>query len=352
MSTTQNIIDALKNQGIKVDSAQLELINRLSKITLNKRMFSVINKLSGNKNLGIYVWGDVGRGKTLIVNEYLKQLKQNSLKTYHYIDFMNTVHNELNNFSGLSNPLRHVLKSLIKECSLIFIDEFQVEDVADAMIISNLLKEILDSGVKVILTSNAHPNDLYKDGLQRQKFIKSMHACVEKLDIFKLDGGIDYRTRNIIELDNDKKNSYTDNHITRFLKNNFAFSDDHSSEVQINNRKFKCKISSNNFLWIDFMSFFKEPTNSKDYKEISNRYDWIFISNFYECDDDSADIIRRFISFIDILYTRKSKIKFFFNDIDIDSIYTGVKLEFLWVRCASRLSEMQMYEYLTNDNNE
>ena len=78
MSTTQNIIDALKNQGIKVDSAQLELINRLSKITLNKRMFSVINKLSGNKNLGIYVWGDVGRGKTLIVNEYLKQLKQNS----------------------------------------------------------------------------------------------------------------------------------------------------------------------------------------------------------------------------------------------------------------------------------
>ena len=93
MSTTQNIIDALKNQGIKVDSAQLELINRLSKITLNKRMFNVINKLSGNKNLGIYVWGDVGRGKTLIVNEYLKQLKQNSLKTYHYIDFMNTVHN-------------------------------------------------------------------------------------------------------------------------------------------------------------------------------------------------------------------------------------------------------------------
>ena len=83
MSTTQNIIDALKNQGIKVDSAQLELINRLSKITLNKRMFGVINKLSGNKNLGIYVWGDVGRGKTLIVNEYLKQLKQNSLKTYH-----------------------------------------------------------------------------------------------------------------------------------------------------------------------------------------------------------------------------------------------------------------------------
>jgi len=351
MSTTQNIIDALKNQGIKADSAQLELINRLSKINLNKRLVDVINKFSGNENLGIYIWGDVGRGKTLIINEYIKQLKQNSIKAFHYIDFMNFIHDELNNYSGLSNPLKYVSKTLSKKCNLIFIDEFQVEDVADAMIIANLLKEILNSGVKVILTSNAHPNDLYKDGLQRQKFIKSMQECVEKLDIFMLDGGIDYRTRNIIELDKNKKNNYSDKEITKFLKNNFAFSDDQKTEIQINNRKFQCKISTNNFLWIDFMSFFKEATGTKDYKEISIRYDWIFISNFCECDDDSADIIRRFISFVDIVYSSKSKVKFFFNGVHTNTIYKGTKLDFLWVRCVSRLSEMQMFEYLTKDNN-
>ena len=349
MSTTQNIIDALKNQGIKADSAQLELINRLSKINLNKRLVDVINKFSGNENLGIYIWGDVGRGKTLIINEYIKQLKQNSIKALHYIDFMSFIHDELNNYSGLSNPLKYVSKTLTKKCNLIFIDEFQVEDVADAMIIANLLKEILDSGVKVILTSNAHPNDLYKDGLQREKFIKLIKICSKKLEIFMLDGKIDYRLRNIIDTNHIEQYSYSEKDILNLIKDNFILSNEHIKEIIINDRKFTCKLFSNNLLWIGFMTFFKEPNSSQDYKSIFNRLDWIFISNFKSCNDDSADIIRRFISFIDIAYTKKSKVKFFFNDKDIKNIYVGKKLQLLWARCSSRLSEMQNYGYLSDD---
>ena len=99
------------------------------------------------------------------------------------------------------------------------------------------------------------------------------------------------------------------------------------------------------------MVFFKDATGSKDYKELSSKLDWIFISNFNKCDDDSIDIVRRFISFIDIVYTRKVKVKLFFNKIEIKELYMGTKLNILWSRCASRLIEMQSYDYFSKHKN-
>ena len=119
-----------------------------------------------------------------------------------------------------------------------------------------------------------------------------------------------------------------------------------SGEIEINNRRFECKLALNNILWIEFSSFFREPTGSNDYKYISDKFDWIFISNFNYCDDDSIDIIRRFISFIDIAYIQKTKVKFFFNNLDFNNLYQGVKIKILWQRCCSRLSEMQSSKYL------
>jgi predicted ATPase len=101
-------------------------------------------------------------------------------------------------------------------------------------------------------------------------------------------------------------------------------------------------------LWIEYSSFFKEPTGSKDYEYICKKFDWIFISKFQKGDDDSIDIVRRFISFIDISYASRAKIKFFFNELDINEIYSGSKIDLLWSRCTSRLSEMRTYKYLNN----
>jgi cell division protein ZapE len=293
---------------------------------------------------GIYIWGDVGRGKTLITNEYIKQVQDNSIKSFHYIGFMNFIHSELNKNSGLKNPLSKVSKILTKKTSLIFIDEFQVEDVADAMIIGDLLIKIIDSGTKLILTSNAHPDSLYKDGLQRQKFMDSIKFLKKRVDIHELNGDIDYRTRNIIQLNNN--DTYSEKNITSFIANNFGTDHLNSGEIEINNRRFECKLALNNILWIEFSSFFREPTGSSDYKYISDKFDWIFISNFNYCDDDSIDIIRRFISFIDIAYIQKTKVKFFFNNLDFNNLYKGAKIEILWQRCGSRLSEMQSSKYL------
>ena len=351
MSISKNIIDALKNQDIKINSAQLKLIESLTKIKLNKNFSNTIRRLTREENLGIYIWGDVGRGKTFIVNEFIKQLRDKRIKSYHYIDFMTLIHEELKNNSGTKNPLKKISKKITSQYDLIFIDEFQIEDVADAMIITNILEKILDQGLKIIITSNAHPNDLYKDGLQRQKFIKSMQTCTKKLEIFNLRGDIDYRIKNIIDFDNNCKNTYSEKDIIRIIDHNFSSYNHQSYKIVINERKFKCKFVTNNLIWIDFMVFFKDATGPKDYKELSGKLDWIFVSNFKKCDDYSIDVIRRFISFIDIAYTNKVKVKFFFNNIGLDEIYKGTKLDILWKRCQSRLNEMQSYDYFLNDKN-
>ena len=346
MSKVKNIIDTLKNQGANPDLSQINLIEKLCDMNISKK--STFKKIFSKDNLqGVYIWGDVGRGKTLIAKTYLKELKRDDIKSFHYIDFMSYIHDQLNKNSGLKNPLLKVSKTLTKDASIIFIDEFQVEDVADAMIIADLLKLISGHGTKIILTSNAHPYDLYIDGLQRQKFLASLKIFLKNVNIHKLDGKTDYRTRKIIKFDKSDSNKIvSDEEIFKFIVDNFALDHQKSNQISINDREFNCKLVSNNILWIEFSDFFREATGSKDYSYISNKFDWIFISNFKKNDDDSIDIIRRFISFIDITYTNKTKIKFFFNNIAIDSIYTGSKIKNLWVRCKSRLSEMRTQEYL------
>ena len=289
----------------------------------------------------------MGRGKTLITKKYLSFNNQIRIKDFHYIDFMSFVHAELNSNSGSKNPLKLVTKSLFKSYDLLFIDEFQVEDVADAMIVGDLLNKIVDIGMKIILTSNAHPNDLFREGLQRQKFIKSMNIFADKIHIFKLEGDVDYRTKNLIELhENDFKNSYSENEIINIIKNNFGSDFTKIENIEINDRKFKCKLALKNLLWIEFNSFFQQPLGSSDYKFISKKFDWVFINNFDACNDDKIDLVRRFISFIDIAYVEKVKVKFFFNKVKYKDIYSGNRLEILWRRCQSRLIEMQNLEYL------
>ena len=347
MSDTQNIIDKLKNQGLEPNLNQIKLISNLNRINLKKRNIFKIIRLKDDALNGIYIWGDVGRGKTLITKEYLSFNDHLRIKDFHYIDFMNFVHAELNNNSGSKNPLKLITKSLLSTYELLFIDEFQVEDVADAMIVGDLLNKIIDRGMKVILTSNAHPNVLYQNGLQRQKFIKSMNIFADKIKIFKLEGDVDYRTKNLIELNKKKIGiGYSEEEILNVISDNFGLDFIKNENIEINNRKFKCKLALKNLLWIEFNSFFRQPLGSTDYKFISENFDWVFISNFDSCNDEKIDLVRRFISFIDIAYVEKAKVKFFFNKVKEKDLYSGDRLEILWRRCQSRLIEMQTFEYL------
>jgi len=341
----QNILDNLKKQGIEIDNIQSSLLKEMvNTLSISK---SPINQLINNKShkKSFYVWGNVGRGKTLITRSVLDFIDEKKA-IFHYIDFMNNIQNELYSLSGNKDPLEKIARSFSEKYRIIFIDEFQVEDVADAMIIGKLLDRLNRLDVILYLTSNAHPNDLYKNGLQRNKFIEDMRIIVESFNIYELTGEIDYRTRNIVNDDKDKSVvSYTDKEIKTIIEKNFFNKDYNKKKFQINSREFSCKAYSKDFIWLSFTAFFSEPNGPDDYIELSKKMEWIFLSNFKVCSDESADIMRRFISFIDICYRDKTKIKFFFED-SYRRLYTGEKLKILWNRCSSRLSEMQTLDYM------
>ncbi|MFQ3339795.1 MAG: cell division protein ZapE [Gammaproteobacteria bacterium] len=349
MPMLQNIINDLKNQGIEADHAQLNLIKNIVGVQAKKKsvLDSLRRKIAKNS---FYTWGAVGRGKTILSETILKNIGTGKdFISFHYIDFMHMAHLELSKLSGTKDPLNKIAKSLSCDYKMIFIDEFQVEDVADAMIIGNLLNQVIKNGSQLFLTSNAHPDDLYKDGLQRQKFMKSMAGIKDSLNIYELKGLVDYRARNIFKYINNPDNSpYKNEDILELIKSNFKNYELSTNILEINSRKFRCKSRSEDFLWISFNDFFNQSTGSKDFIEISKSFEWVFINDFIECDDNHADIIRRFISFIDIIYRENSKVKFFFGNIDYLNIYTGTKLKILWDRCVSRLTEMQTIEYLDN----
>ena len=345
MSLSKNIIDELKNQGSIPNVYQEHLIRAFDNIQINHDLIDTVVNLFKKRSNGIYIWGEVGRGKTLLINAFLKNLpKKIHFQNFHYIEFMNYIHENLTNLSGKKDPLKEIAKILSKNNRLICIDEFQVEDVADAMIIGNLLNMLLNLNMIIVITSNAHPDNLYIDGLQRQKFMKSINFLKTKIEIFHLKGDIDYRTKKIINIDHKYTEFFKDDDIHKLINNTFGINNI-NNELIIKDRKFVCKNLSNNFLWIEFTSFFKNATSSSDYNYICEKFDWIFISDFISCDDDSIDIVRRFISFIDIAYMKKSKVKFFSANISLSSLYFGKKIDNLWVRCSSRLKEMQNQEY-------
>ena len=339
------IEESLKKRGIKLDSAQSDLMYKMIESIQPEK--DLTNKLENkNSKKGFYIWGDVGIGKTLITKSFINLLTERKA-SFHYMELMQIIHDELSGLSGKKNPLSIVARSLSKKCKVIFIDEFQVEDIADAMIIGSLLNQLIKLNVTLYLTSNAHPEELYKNGLQREVFINEMKIMQESINLHKIEGLVDYRSRNIVNMNNDNANqNYDDKDIVKFLKNNFE-NLTFNRKYSINSRSFSCKAASCDFLWISFLDFFKEPGGDKEYIEMSENIEWIFINDFIICNDDSADIIRRFISFIDICYRNKIKIKFFFNDCSCNDLYTGDKLLELWRRCNSRLNEMQTLEYLT-----
>ncbi len=343
----QKIVNILKTQGIEVNLAQEELIKKMHFTLSYENSFLKKLKKNNSKKKGFYIWGKVGRGKTLVTKAFFDSIKQSKI-SFHYIDFMENIHNELNALSKEDNPLSCIAKSLSKKYKIIYIDEFQVEDIADAMIIGNLLNQLIKLEVVLYLTSNAHPDDLYKDGLQRQVFIKNMKIVQNSLNIHNLSGDVDYRSRNIINIDQKSTNtSFNDKDIISIIENNFKNINFDKNKFSLNSREYSCKASSNDFIWLSFSDFFRESNGSREYAELSNSIEWIFLSDFKKCDDDSADIIRRFISFIDICHKNRTKVKFFHNIDSLNMLYHGNKLKILWTRCQSRLNEMQTLDYLS-----
>jgi cell division protein ZapE len=160
--------------------------------------------------------------------------------------------------------------------------------------------------------------------------------------IFNLEGSEDYRLRDIALI-----RSYEPD-VKEFLGKTFSEEWAESQKFIVNDRSFPCEGRSSKFLWLSFQEFFSEPCGSKDFIDIAKNYEWLFISNFHACDDQHLDKIRRFISFIDITYQERQKMKLFYADGFLTDFYQGTQLKLLWERSESRLHEISNESYLKN----
>ena len=344
----KNIEVVLKNfsaKGIQLDYSQVSFLQEFLDLDARYKpsKFFFKNNLKGN----LYLWGPVGRGKTLLLQTICESYFPNA-GIFHFMEFMQLVHKNLSDFSGTSDPLLKVVKRFSKEYQVIFIDEFQIEDIADAMIIGTLIKSMVKTGTRIFLSSNALPKDLYKDGLQRSKFLKTIDFINKNFLIHNLIGIEDYRLREIAEFDSSNENLNNNSSIKQFLKKTFGLRVLKQFNFIINGRKFNGLGGSDKILWISFDDFFSSPCTGKDFIEIANKYEWVFINNFHPCNDDHLDKVRRFISFIDIVYQEKQKLKFFCNSELIQNLYTGHQLRSMWLRTASRVYQISTKKYLQN----
>ena len=334
----QTILKKFSEDGIHLNDEQDNFLKVFEKNLPRKTFF--INFFNKKTKKGCYLYGDVGRGKTMILNSIFKEIKHTKC-SFHFIEFMKFIHTELELLKNNKDPLEKISKRIASKYKLLFIDEFQVEDVSDAMIIGKLLNLLSKMNVFIMLTSNAKIENLYKNGLQRDKFIKQIKQLEEDFVVYEFIGNNDYRLKNI-DLNSSKNGKdLNQDQIFDFIKKNFNFIGDLKKELRIKDRTFSCKGNTKDFIWLSYKDFFRQNLAISDFLLMCKDYEWFFIDDFEQNDDYGKDIIRRFIGFIDIAYIEKVKIKFFINNDDIKSLYTGEELSFLWGRTISRLEEMQ-----------
>ena len=335
----------LSTQGITLDNAQTTL---LEKFIEQDSIYQPPTFFSKNNSIGnLYLWGPVGRGKTMLL-QGLQDSYFSHAGQFHFIEFMQLIHKKLSEFSGKRDPLLKVVKNLSNDFKIIFIDEFQIEDIADAMIVGTILEALSKKGTRLFISSNSHPDNLYKDGLQRAKFIKTINFINENFFIHHLLGAEDYRLKEISKFDSSGKDGNNLESVKDFLHRTFNKDITDKTLFSVNNRKFNCLGCSDKALWLSFEGFFSAPCGSKDFIEIVKTFEWVFISNFHTCNDDHIDKIRRFISFIDIAYQENQKLKCFYDLNLMINLYSGDQLHHLWVRTESRLHQIASTKYLQN----
>ena len=349
----------LEQKKIFHDEKQKFIVNeleKLSNILLSKDkqresiFFSdIFNFFKKDTYFGLYIWGDVGRGKTYLVDLFFYCLPIDKKIRLHFHHFMNMIHNKLKEKTGEKNPLKSIAKWLSKEYIIICLDEFFVKDIADAMSLSKLFSYIFDFGIFLIITSNVIPNKLYDGGLQRQKFIPTIDLLEKNLKIINIDGNIDYRSKN---LEKEKVFLYPLIYQSfRSMKKLFiklsTISPQKKKNIDILGRKILAYYISGSIIWFDFKIICGQGRSQLDYIEIASMFDTVFLSGVRHMSTKNEDEARRFISLIDEFYDRKINV-IISSECGINNLYGGVILKFDFKRTISRLNEMSTKEYLSD----
>ena len=299
----------------------------------------------------MYIWGAVGRGKTLVMDSFYDSLRTRRKQRTHFYRLMRAVHAELRAIKEREAPIEIVAARLAQRIQILCLDEFFVSDIADAMILGALLAGLFRRGVILVMTSNVPPAALYEQGLQRQRFLPAIAAIEAHMDVIRLDGGVDYRLRQLQQAP-----TYLDSAAAMSaaqLQNRFASLAGGASggptTLIIEGRTIAALATGPDLVWFDFKDLCEGPRSQNDYIELARMYHTVFIANIPLFTAANENAARRFIMLIDEFYDRGVNIVVSAAAAPLE-LYRGDKLRFEFQRASSRLIEMQTEQYFAGQH--
>lgn len=300
---------------------------------------------------GLYLWGGVGRGKTYLVDTFHDCLPFPRKLRIHFHRFMQRVHAELRKLEGETDPLEIVADGLAREARVLCFDEFFVTDITDAMILGGLMQALFSRGVTLVATSNIVPDQLYRDGLQRQRFLPAIELVKRHTEVINVDAGTDYRLRALekAELYHTPLDEQANESLLRSFESLAPEAGMQWERLEINGRYLSSRWVADDVVWFEFSELCDSPRSQNDYIEIARIYHAVLLGNVPKMGAGSDDQARRFINLVDEFYDRNVKL-IISAEVPIVELYEGGRLEFEFQRTRSRLQEMQSHEYLSRSH--
>ncbi len=355
----------LSEAGFLVDEAQKDAVQKLDRLFTEYRDYlntptpqlSRWQKLLGKKvplpdlPKGIYMWGGVGRGKTYLMDIFCDSLADHRVIRVHFHRFMLRVHDELKALHQQANPLQIVADNFKSQADIICFDEFFVSDITDAMILGTLFEALFERGIVLVATSNIPPQELYRNGLQRARFLPAIKLIENYCQVVNVDGGVDYRLRALkqAEIYHFPLDEAADSNLNNYYSQLTTECHNTQSEIEINHRKIPVKKACDGVLFATFAQLCQSNRSQNDYIELSRIYHTVLLADVIKMTAQQDDAARRFIALVDEFYERNVKL-IISAEVAMESLYDSGRLEFEFKRCLSRLIEMQSHKYLGQEH--
>ena len=353
MSPLEKYQELLAAGQLKEDAQQALVIEKFTACydALCNTKKSWLTKLKSPAPIkGFYLWGSVGIGKTALLDIFFNCLPCTKLRL-HFFKFMRDIHQQLKIKQGQKNPLAIIAKEIASHYNVICFDEFFVSDIADAMVLGELFQHLLQAGITLIATSNTAPDDLYKNGLQRERFMPAIDAIKKYTEVIHLTSQKDYRLRHekptqtyLYPIDQDNKTK-----MQQFFDYYAHGSHSNSEPIELNTHRLNVIKKSRGVLFCNFKELCEADRSPKDYLDLASHFHTVLLEGLTQIPTHDRKTILRFIHLIDIFYDQHVRL-IILADIELNEIYPQGPHHVEYARTQSRLIEMQSPYYVDRDD--
>ena len=344
MSLKKSYLKHCEDKDLEINENQIKIVQKLTEYYNRNFNQSFIKKIFKDKKnkLGFYLVGDVGVGKTMILNFFFERLKEKKSRL-HFNEFMIKFHDFIfeNKKKGNDNGLEKFVKNLSNKTKILYFDEFQVTNIVDAMILGKLFEKIFNENIKVIFSSNINIKDLYKNGLQRDQFLPFLKILKNNCTELELKIKEDYRaTKNenlsrFLSPINNSSNFKFNKYFRKATKNKKLA----TKSIEVKGRKLVFENFHEGVLKVSFDEICNRNLGSQDYIEIAKESDFIFIENLPKFNEINSNQQQRFITFIDIIYEKKIPLMIK-SEVELNSLESSKSMKIPFKRTVSRLHEL------------